>query len=384
MVSGRLLRAAVTAGSLGAVAIAAHTAVNLRYLRRPGPDSPPTDEPVEVLIPARDEAATVETTVRSVLAQEGVPRLRVTVLDDGSTDGTSALLDVLASTDARLAVVHSADEAPPDGWLGKPWACARLADSAEGSVLVFVDADVTLEPHAVRAVVATMRSAGLAMVAPYPHQLAGTWLERLVQPLVTWSWVATVPLRWAETSTRPSLSAANGQLLAMDADAYRSIGGHGSVRADVIEDVALMRAAKVAGLRTATVDGSGLASCRMYDGTAAVVDGYAKSLWSAFNGPLGTAAVTAGLTGVFVLPALAAVAAPDRRTRLIGAVGYGAGTVSRALVARRTGERLVPDTFAHPASIAAFVALNAISWARHSRGANTWKGRPVITPPASA
>lgn len=384
MVTGRLLRAAVVAGSLAAAALAVHTAVNLRYLRRPSPDSPATDEVVDVLIPARDEAGTIEATVRSALAQEGVPHLRVTVLDDGSTDGTGALLDALAATDARLAVVHAADGPPPHGWLGKPWACARLSDTATGSVLVFVDADVTLEPHAVRAVVATMRSVDLAMVAPYPRQVTGTWLERLVQPLVTWSWVATVPLRWAETSTRPSLSAANGQLLAMDASAYRTIGGHGAVRADVIEDVSLMRATKVAGFRTATVDGSGLASCRMYDGASAVVDGYAKSLWSAFNGPVGTLAVVGGLTAIYVLPAVAAVAARDRRTRVIGLAGYLAGTVSRALVAQRTGERMAPDALAQPASITAFAALNAISWARHASGANRWKGRPVIVPVGSA
>ena len=45
------------------------------------------------------------------------------------------------------------------------------------------------------------------------------WLERLVQPLVTWSWAATMPVRWGESSFRPSLSAANGQLLGIDADA---------------------------------------------------------------------------------------------------------------------------------------------------------------------
>ncbi len=145
----------------------------------------------------------------------------------------------------------------------------------------------------------------------------------------------------------------------------------------MIEDVALMRAVKSGGRHAATVDGSHLAECRMYDGTAAVVDGYAKSLWSAFNGPAGSLAVNALLVTAYVVPAVAAVAAPRRRTRAIGLLGYAAGVASRALVARRTGERAVPDAFSHPASIVAFAALNAVSWQRHLRGANTWKGRPV-------
>jgi hypothetical protein len=374
----RPLRTLVGVGTILACAVAAHTATNLRHLRTPSPDAPPVTEPVTVLIPARDEAAHVEATVRSVLAQDGVPDLSVVVLDDGSTDGTAEILDRMRGDDARLSIVHGADDPPPAGWLGKPWACARLSQSATGSVLVFVDADVVLQPHAIRAVVGTLRDGGFTLVAPYPFQEAGSWLERLVQPLVTWSWAATVPLHWAETSMRPSLSAANGQLICVDADAYRAINGHTAVQADVIEDVALMRAMKSSGRRTVTVDGSQLATCRMYDTTTAVVDGYAKSLWSAFNGPVGSVAVNALLVTTFVLPAVAAVAARDRRTRTIGLLGYTAGVTSRVLVARRTGERILPDALAQPASITAFAALNVVSWRRHRRGANTWKGRTVV------
>lgn len=370
----------VTAGSLTAGAIAVHTAVNLRLLRSPSPDAAEVTEPVTVLIPARNEAGHIQATVRSALAQTGVPDLTVLVLDDGSTDGTADLVAALAATDPRVVLIRAEDEPPPAGWLGKPWACARLASHATGSVLVFVDADVALRPHAVRAVVATLREHGLALVAPYPFQRAEGWLERLVQPLVTWAWAATMPVRWGEVSHRPSLSAANGQLLAIDAAAYSAIDGHAAVRHEVIEDVALMRAVKSSGRHAATVDGSHLADCRMYDGTSAVVDGYAKSLWSAFNGPVGSVAVTALLLTAYVVPAVAAVAAPRRRTRAVGLMGYAAGVASRALVARRTGERVLPDALAQPASITAFAVLNAVSWQRHLRGTNTWKGRPVTAP----
>lgn len=371
-------RAVVATGTLLACAIAAHTVANLRHLRRPDPQAPEVDEPVTVLIPARDEEAHIATTLRSVLGQSGVPSLAVLVLDDGSNDATASIVADIAAADSRVTLVRGADTPPPSGWLGKPWACARLAEQASGSVLVFVDADVVLGPHAVRAVTATLREQGLGLVAPYPRQIAGSWLERLVQPLVTWTWAATMPLRWAETSLRPSLSAANGQLLAFDAADYRAMGGHGAVRDDVLEDVGLMRAMKRSGRRTATVDGSHLAECRMYDGPQALVDGYAKSLWSAFNGPVSSAAATGLLVLVYVVPAAAAVGARSPRTRAIGALGYAAGVASRALVARRTGEPVLPDTLAQPASIVALSALTAVSWVRHLRGTNTWKGRAVV------
>ena len=375
--AGRVL---ASAGSALACGLAMHTAVNLRFLRTPDPDAAAIDEHVAVLIPARNEAAHIGQTLVSVLAQEGVPHLTVIVLDDGSSDATAAIVQRFADADPRVRLIDGGSAALPEGWLGKPWACARLAhddDAKAASIVRFVDADVHLQPHAIRALAALLRGRGFALVAPYPRQLAGTWLERLVQPLVTWSWAATMPLRWAETSSRPSLSAANGQLLMLDAEAYGGIGGHAAVRADVLEDIGLMRAVKSAGLTTATVDGSGLAECRMYEGTDQVVDGYAKSLWSAFGGPVGSVGANAALTLAYLLPPVAALTSRDRGTRIIGVVGAAAGVASRALVARRTGERVLPDVLAHPASIGAFVALNAISWRRHRRGTNSWKGRAV-------
>lgn len=370
-------RAVVRAGTLSACALAVHTAVNLRYLRSPDPHAPVVQEDVTVLIPARDEAEHIEATLQSVLTQTGVPRLSVLVLDDGSIDDTGAIVSRIAARDARVRLVSGRDDVPPAGWLGKPWACQRLAAEASGTVLVFVDADVMLYPHAIRAAVGTLRECDFALVAPYPLQLAGSALERLVQPLVTWSWAATLPLGWSERSSRPSLSAANGQFLVIDAAAYRAVDGHGSVRAEVVEDVALMRAIKAIG-RTATVDGSGLAQCRMYEGAAAVVDGYGKSLWSAFGGPYGSLAVNGLLLTTYVLPAVAAATARTPATRRWGLVGYAAGVVSRVLVARRTREPQLPDALLQPASIAAFAVLNLVSWRRHRRGRNLWKGRPVI------
>lgn len=379
MVRGeRTWRVIVAAGTCAAVGIAVHTAVNLQALRTPRhrPGSPPIRERVSVLIPARDEAGTITRALSSVLAQADVPDLECIVLDDGSHDGTGELAEAATTGDPRAWVLRGPDTSPPTGWLGKPWACTRLAEEGTGSVLVFLDADVTLESDAVASLVDELRSAGLAMVAPYPAQEAGGWLERLVQPLVTWSWAATMPLVWAERSLRPSLSAANGQLLVVDAAAYRSVGGHAAVRGEVLEDIGLMRAFKRAGFRTATVDGSHLARCRMYSSTGAVVDGYGKSLWSAFNGPVGSVAVNGLLVLAYVVPAIA-MAVPGRRTRAMGALGYGAGVASRALVARRVGERALPDTLAQPASIIAFAALNVVSWKRHLRGENRWKGREV-------
>jgi hypothetical protein len=369
-----VIRRITTAGSIAAGAIAIHTAFNLTNLRKPNPVSPPVLEKVSVLIPARNEEATIERCILTVLASLGVPELEVLVLDDDSTDRTAEIVSSI--NDPRVRLIRGTDE-PPTGWLGKPWACTRLSAEATGTALVFIDADVELSPDAIRACVGELRAHNYALVSPYPMQLAQGWLERLVQPIVTWSWCAFLPLGWSQRSTRPSLSAANGQFLVIDSMAYRGINGHEAVASEVLEDIALMRALKSSGSLTCTMDGSALATCRMYSTTDQVVDGYAKSLWAGFGGPAGSIGVNLFLISTFVVPPLAAVVSRSPRTRAIGAAGYLAGVTSRALVARRTGARVWPDSAMHPASIAAVGALSAISWSRHLKGSNTWKGRSL-------
>jgi Glycosyl transferase family 2 len=329
-------------------------------------------ERVSILLPVRDEAGRVGACLQALLAQVDLADLEIVVLDDGSVDGTADCVRELAAGDRRVHVVSGGSEPPPDGWLGKTWACHRLAAAASGSVLVFVDADVVLTPDAVTATVSLLRSSGLDLVCPYPRQLAGTVGERLVQPLLQWSWLTTLPLVLAERSPRPSLAAANGQFLAVDFAAYERAGGHAGVRGAVLDDVELLRAVKKSGGRGTVVDGTHIASCRMYEGWAQLEAGYSKSLWAAFGSPAGAAAVTSALSVLYLLPFVAAL-----RGSRAGALGYAAGVTGRALVARRVGGRVWPDSLAHPASVAAFGYLAVQSLRRHRAGTLTWKGRSL-------
>ncbi|SHN67498.1 Glycosyltransferase, catalytic subunit of cellulose synthase and poly-beta-1,6-N-acetylglucosamine synthase [Geodermatophilus obscurus] len=355
-----------------AVAGALHAAVNVALVRRPPAGPPPVRRPVTVVLPVRDEEAQIGGCLTAVLAQQGVPDLRVVVVDDGSTDGTADVVRSVA--DPRVCLVAIAD--PPRGWLGKPHACATGAATGEETddgVLVFLDADVRLFPDAVAGAVAVLDAHGLDLVSPWPRPVTATAAERLVQPLGPWLWITTLPVRLAERSRRPSLTAANGQFLVVRRSAYARAGGHGAVRGEVIEDVALARAVKRAGGRAVPVDGSRLAACRMYDGWPALRAGYAKSLWASVGGsPGASVAVAAGLTAVWVLPALAAL-----RGSRAGLVGYAAGVAGRAVSAAATGSRIWPDSLAHPLSMLLFDVLLAGSVAGRRRGTLSWRGRPL-------
>jgi glycosyl transferase family 2 len=351
----------VRIGSALAVAGAAHATVNARLLRRPAPSSTALP-PLSVLIPARNEATHIGDCVRDLAA-----RHPVLVLDDESDDGTAA------AAQAAGATVLAGTPAPA-GWLGKPWACAQLAAVADpgSELLVFLDADVQLAPGAVEAAARLLLDAELDVVCPFPRQVATTAAERLVQPLLQWSWLTLLPLRVAERSMRPALTAACGQFVVIRRAALDRAGGFAAVRGAVLDDLALVRAVKAVGGRGGVVDGTDLATCRMYTGWAELRDGYGKSLWSAFGSDAAAAAVFGTLTLVWVLPPVAALAGSRA-----GALGYAAGVVGRAVAARRTGGRAFPDALAHPASVVLLGWLTARSVVLRRRGALRWKGRPV-------
>ncbi len=368
------MRRAVTwAATAASIALTAHTFVNLRLLRIPPSHPGPPSEYVTVLLPLRDEAHRVAPALRALVTALDYcgDTTTLVVLDDESTDATSAVVRRVVGDDPRVTLVRGSPR--PPGWLGKPWACAQLAEHAgTSSVLVFVDADVVLAPHAVAACAEQLRDTGLSLVCPYPRQLAVSPAERLVQPLLQWSWLTTLPLRVAERSPRASLGAANGQLLAVDAATYHRAGGHAAVRGEVLDDLALLRAVKAVGGTGGVTDGTHLATCRMYDGWPTLRAGYAKSLWSAFGSPVGAVSAIGALSVVYVWPFAAMLAGSP-----VGAIGYTAGVVGRAVVASRTGGRVWPDSLAHPGSILALGWLTASSWRGRRRRTLVWKGRQL-------
>jgi hypothetical protein len=361
---------AVRGAAAAAVVSTAHAVVNARLMRRPGATAPRCREKVSLLLPVRDEAERVAPCLRSLLAQRGVDDLEVIVCDDGSTDGTARVVEETVDGDPRVRLISA--PAVRAGLPGKPLACDLLARHASGTALVFVDADVELAPHAVAAAVDLLRAHRLDAVCPFPRQLAEDAATRLVQPLLQWSWLLFLPLRAAERSPRPSLTAANGQFLAVDADALARCGGFAAVADAVLDDIALMRAVKAAGGRGVVADGSALATCRMYRGWAEVRAGYEKSLWSATGSPAAAAGVAALLGWMFLLPPLAALAGSRA-----GLLGYAAGVLGRVVTARHSGGRAWPDPLAHPVSVGALLLLLGRSWRARRAGRLEWKGRAL-------
>ncbi|WP_045745954.1 glycosyltransferase [Actinoplanes rectilineatus] len=358
--------------------LTAHTAINALLLRRP-PRNATCDEHVAVLLPLRNEADRLAPCLTSLLAQRGVPNLTIHVLDDNSTDDTAGLVRAIDAAHGGDRIHLSTGTAPPPGWLGKPHACRQLAAHArDAGVLVFVDADVVLEPDAIAGAVATLRESRVTLLSAYP-KISGT--GRLAQPLLQWSWLTFLPLRLMERSRRPSLAAAGGQWLIVDSAGYHRAGGHEAVRDDILEDIGLARAVKRSGGRIALADGSRLATCQMYTSWPELVSGYSKSLWASFGSATGAAAVVVVLLLGYALPLAAIpvtlVVDAGGSGPLVATAAYLLGVTGRMISAAATGGRVLPDSLAHPISITLFAWLTARSFHMRRHGRLSWRGRQL-------
>ena len=347
------------------------TAVNLVALRRPV--AAPAGTRVAVLIPARDEAAGIAACVEAALASIGVG-LEVVVLDDHSTDATAAIVAGLAQADPRLRLAS----APPlpVGWSGKQHACHVLSGLTDAPLLVFLDADVQLQPDAAARLAGALARSDL--VSGVPRQRMESLPELLVIPMINALLLGYLPIPFARRSPRPALAAGCGQMIAVRADAYARSGGHAAIRTSLHDGLTLPRLFRAAGLRTDLVAGASLATCRMYAGWRAVVRGTTKNAAEGLAKPVALPVWTVLLLGGHVAPwvLLAAALAGGRRdVALPAALGCAGPLGARLLQAVRCREPL----WSAPLSPFGVVLLLVLQWRallrRLGDRPETWRGR---------
>ncbi|HET6763420.1 MAG TPA: glycosyltransferase family 2 protein, partial [Longimicrobiaceae bacterium] len=329
---------------------------------------------VSVLIPARNEAARVEACVRGMLGGSLQPD-EVVVCDDGSTDGTAAVVQRLAMEDARVRLITAGPL--PAGWVGKPHACHRLAQEARGDVLVYVDADTVAGPECLARLGSLLADYGAEVATVAPCQRMGTFAERLIVPLLALSYVAWLPLPLVWRSPDPRFLVANGQLLAIRRAALDAAGGWASVAGEVVDDMAICRRVKQSGGRVVFGDGARMAECRMYHGGGEVWRGFSKNLYEGLGGnPLILALVIGLHASFFVLPYVALVAGLAGIPGLLSPalLGVAANVALRGALAVRLRQPL-EGVLLHPLAILGLIAiaLNSFRWSR--RGQIVWRDR---------
>ena len=228
---------------------------------------------VSAIVPARNEERTIGLSVASLAEQPEVHE--IIVVNDQSTDATGEILRRLAAEQPKLRVV---DAGPlPAGWVGKNHAAWLGAEKASCDWLLFTDADAVHLPGSTARALADAGSSGAALVSYSPGQEMHTWWERAMIPFVFCRLSQLYSFAAVNDPESPA-AAANGQYLLIQRSAYEKIGGHAAVREEVLEDVALARLAKAAGIRLHFAPGDAICRVRMYATFGDMWEGWSKNL----------------------------------------------------------------------------------------------------------
>jgi len=234
---------------------------------------------VSVCVPARNEARSIEACLTSLLNQ-GYPHFEVIAVDDHSTDATGDIIQSLAGKFPNL--IHIQGEALPSGWLGKPFALHQAVEKARGGILIFTDADPVFQPHALTSAVHAMTTRNLDMLTLMPGTEFGSFWERAVQPVV-FGFIAALS-RFKKINSPDSTSAIGfGAFIMVKREVYERIGGHASVKNEVLEDVMLAKRAKRAGFKLLAADAKTLFSIRMYHSLREIWTGWRKNIFIAMK-----------------------------------------------------------------------------------------------------
>lgn len=234
---------------------------------------------ISVIVPARNEAADIEATLRSLLAVEGV-RLEIIAVDDRSTDATGAIMDRVAAEASNVTVVHVAEL--PGGWLGKPHAMAVGAERASAAWLLFTDGDVLFAKDSLLRAMNFAEGSGADHAIVFPTLVLGGFGERMLiaffqaaSALYSRFW--RIPLE----GTKEAVGVGGFNLIR--AEVYRAIGGFEALRMEVIEDLRLGVEVKRQGFKQRVAFGFDLVRIRWAIGAAGVVRNITKNTFAAFR-----------------------------------------------------------------------------------------------------
>ncbi|MER5493563.1 glycosyltransferase [Streptomyces sp. NPDC002490] len=355
---------------------------------------PPGREPrawpaVTVVVPARDEAAVLPSSLPTLLAQDYPGPLRVVLVDDGSTDGTGALARELGARRGGPPLTVSSPGDPPPGWTGKLWAVRHgmaLARADGPRYLLLTDADIAHDPGSLRDLVAAAERGGYDLVSLMARLRVTSRWERLVVPAFVYFFAQLYPFRRVSRRGGRTAAAAGGCVLLRTAAAERA-GVPEAIRHAVIDDVSLARAVKSSGGRIWLGLADRVHSVRPYPRLADLWLMVARSAYCQLRyHPLLLAGAVVALVWAYLVPPAALVVgwaaggAAGVVSAVLGGFGWLVMTVTYVPVLRyyRQPLLLAPTL---PFTALLYTAMTVDSAVRHHRGRGAaWKGRTYPRP----
>lgn len=241
-----------------------------------------TDTSLSVVIPAFDEEQNIEGCLTHVLMSERpCSRWDVIVVDDQSSDNTVKIAEqaivTVAGADQPVATVLQAGPRPKgERWVGKNWGCCQAMEQVNSEWVLFIDADVTLAPDAIRRALHQSINENADLFSLAPRLTCGCLAEWMVQPIMASLLGLGFPILEANDPAS-TVAFAAGPFMLFRRDSYNAIGGHRALAGEVVEDLALARRIKEGGFRLRYVLGIDAVDLQMYANLQALWEGWSKN-----------------------------------------------------------------------------------------------------------
>ena len=328
-----------------------------------------TSTRVAAIVPARNEEVSIAACITSLTAQPEI--VEIIAINDQSSDRTGEILRDLARNISHLQVIDAG--APPSGWVGKNHAVSLGAHQANSPWLLFTDADAVLLEGAIAKAIALATEKDASLISFSPEQELRSWYERVLIPFVYLRLVQSFSFDEVNDPSSKA-AAANGQFLLIQREAYDAVGGHAAIHGSVLEDVALARRVKSAGLRIWFASGLGVVRVRMYRSFSAMWEGWKKNLFQLMGGTTGSvfAEFESAFPWMILLILMIGIKLP---------VAMFAGVILLLLRQVSYGMALSRNHFPFKYIIYYLPAIflyAGVLWASHesyAKGKVTWKGR---------
>ncbi|MFT8717765.1 glycosyltransferase [Acetobacter sp.] len=293
---------------------------------------------VSVVVPARDEAESIQSCLSSLLTQDYAGDYRIVLTDDRSEDGTGALARALPDPSHRLTVIDG--QVRPSGWSGKLWAVQQavtraLADRpGDDGYILLTDADIEHDPHHVVTLVEKAEREGLDMVSEMVELNCVSVAEKALVPAFVFFFALLYPFaRVADPKSRTA-AAAGGTILIRRA-ALARIGGIAALRGALIDDCTLAAHVKRSGGRIYLGHSCLARSIRPYPHPSDIWRMIARTAYVQLRySPLMLVGTVLGMILVWIVPALVMLCGKGTARRL-GAIAWTASMASYVPTLRR-------------------------------------------------
>lgn len=323
---------------------------------------------VSIVVPARDEGAQVEATLRSLLALD-YPHFQVIAVNDRSTDDTGEAMERVASEDGRCRVLHV--ERLPEGWLGKNHANALGAQQASGDYILFTDGDVRMAPLTLRRAVTHMERGRLDHFSLGVDGGAATFGEQMLMNYFIILYSVVTQCAWTRFRWAFFAHGGVGAFNMVRRSAYEEMGGHEPLKLEVGDDLMMGKLFKKRGYRSDFMDGVTEVYVKWQTGIGGIIRGLEKNGFAGARYSLPMALLgSLSLPLTAWLPIVLAVTGPVRLPFLSVIAVKTVVIIACALRARM---RVLPAAAYPLASLLMAYALLRSTWITLSGGGVTWR-----------